>query len=437
MQIGVLERPEERDLLAGFRLRTAAAARNAAWITLAGVAALTLPHHSLTTASEHGLVWLLVGVAALGNTATYLPYFGRLLGRGMWPFYGWTCSLLFFDALVVYASHDVDHEVYLIYIPVLLFAVATLEPLPALGVLIAAIGSTIATIAQAGSLSGDLLVGSSLTFVLVWLLGMFFASAQRREIIETASERARAIQRGRELEELNERTEQLNRRLQRAVASVIRAQERERRRIGRELHDEPVQSLSTASMRLGALQEELARDAGMDSVRTRIGDVRSLLIDVLWEIRKMIVALRPSDLDDLGLVAAVSAFARGRLDEAGVMLEIDARGRREGRLPGEVETALFRIAQEAVTNIARHAHARHAWITFREADGVLQLRVDDDGIGFITNGTPARSNGEGFGLEGMRERASLIGGELAVSSRDGGGTSVRLAVPVAEGAETP
>ena len=419
---------EEQDLLSGFRLRTAAAARNAAWITLAGVAALTLPHHTPQGMSEHTFVWLVLAAAGIGNLATYSPLFRRLLSTRMWPFYAWTCMLLFFDAVVVYASHDVDHEVYLIYIPVLLFAVATLEPLPALGVLLLALATATAAIGRGGNLSRDVVVGSSFSFVVVWFLGLYFATAQRREIVATATERSRAIRRGEELEILNERAERLNQRLQRAVASVIRAQEQERRRIGRELHDEPVQSLSTAAMRLGALEEELGREPALERVRARVADVRDLLIGVLWDIRKMIVALRPSDLDDLGLAPALSAFARARLDEAGVTLELDAHAPR-ARLPEEVETAVFRIGQEAVTNIARHAQARHARITICESAGTLCLTVDDDGIGFGPNGSHPGGNGDGLGLEGMHERAALIGATLAVTSARGAGTSVRLIVP--------
>ena len=432
MKVDALAPREERELLAGFRLRTAEAARNAAWITLIGVAALTLPHHSPTSWTSHSVVWLLLGVAAIANLGTYLPPFASLLRRGVWPFYAWTCLLLLFDALVVYASHDAEHEVYLIYLPVLLFAVTTLEPRWAFAVLCLAIGTAAAGVAASGVLSADVVLGSAFAFAVIWVLGLYFSSAQRREIVETAAQRSRAIARGRELEALNEHADLLNRRLQRAVAGVIRAQEQERRRIGRDLHDEALQSLSAAAMRLGALEERLD-GAGDAALRTGIGAVRDALIDALWEIRKLIVALRPSDLDDLGLVPALSAYARSRLDEAGVVLELETRPRNLRRLPRDFETAVFRIAQEAVNNIARHAQAAHARITIHEVSGVLELRVDDDGVGFSPDRMDERAPGEGLGIEGMTERATLVGGTFEVRSTRGRGTSVLLSVPVSEG----
>lgn len=419
----------ESELLASFRMRTAAAARNAAWITLAGIALLTAPHHEFNDLGAHNLVWLVIGVAAFANTLTYLPHFERLLRRGLWPFYTWIILLLMFDGLVVYVSHDAEHQIYLIYIPVLLFAVTTLEPFAAFGVLVLAAATAVAATTRGSDFSRDAVVGSTSSFVVVWLLGLYFAAEQRREIVQTVAERARAIARGAKLQELNEHAETLNRRLQRAVASVIRAQEQERSRIGRELHDEAVQTLSSASMRLGAIEERIDAGEGDPALLAGVTDVRKMLIDALWEIRKIIVALRPSDLDDLGLVPALSSYARTRLDQAGVALEVEATARAP-RLAGDVETAVFRIAQEAVNNVARHAHAELARLLIQHADGRLRVRVEDDGVGFDVGGTHARANGEGLGLEGMRERAALVGAELGVESRPGAGTVVQVSVPV-------
>ena len=121
--------------------------------------------------SEHAPVWMLLAAGAAGNVVTYHPAFNRLLGRGAWPFYAWTCTLLSFDAVIVYASHDVDHEVYLIYIPVLLFAVATLEPWPAGGVLVLAVGTApdrslelVITLALVGTILGWLRLSSGSIF---------------------------------------------------------------------------------------------------------------------------------------------------------------------------------------------------------------------------------------------------------------------------------
>src|SRR3990170_476716 len=305
----------EREFLVGFRLRTATVARNAAWITLAGIAALTIPHHSPGDLGTHVLVWALLGVAALGNLFTYTPAFGRLVQeahRG-WPFYAWTLLLIVFDAAVVGLSHDARHEVYLIYIPVLLFAVATLEPWAHVPTVVLALGSALGALALSDGLSTDAVVVSSTTFVVVWLLAAYLSREQRHETIERARQEGQATERERELAVLHQRAVSLADELQATVGKVIRAQEEERRRIARELHDEAVQSLSAAAVRIGDLEGHIP--ARQRRLREGLQAARDLLTDSLWEIRKIIVDLRPSGLDDLGLVPALRAYARSHLEE--------------------------------------------------------------------------------------------------------------------------
>jgi signal transduction histidine kinase len=427
-----LETAGERELLAGFRLRTAAIARNAAWITLAGVAALTMTHHSPADLGTHWLVWGLLGAAALTNLGTYLPSFSRVIEQSQrgWPFYAWTPLLLLFDAAIVFFSRDAQHQVYLIYIPVLLFAVTTLEMRAAAGAVLLAIGSALAAIALSEGLSGDVAIGSASSFLVVSLLGAYFSREQRHEIVESAHQRAKAERRGAELNVLHERAAALNSELQATVGKVIRAQEEERRRIGRELHDEAVQLLSAAAVRIGELEEHVPPD--QDGVRAGLSDLRGILTDALWEVRKIIVALRPSDLDDLGLIPALSAYARNRLAEAGVA--VDARLERPTqRLTLDTETAVFRIAQEAVNNIARHAQAQHAIVAFAQRNGTIVLNVQDDGVGFDPAHLHTNGHGEGLGLLGMKERAALLGGKLDLVSTPGAGTTVRVVIPVSGG----
>jgi signal transduction histidine kinase len=418
--------------MAGFRLRTAAIARNAAWITLAGVAALTVPHHSPRDLGAQGFLWALLGAAALVNLGTYLPSFSRFIqqsGRG-WPFYAWTPLLLLFDAAVVFLSHDAQHQVYLIYIPVLLFAVTTLETRAAVGAVLLAIASVLVAIAFSQGLSSDDAIGSSLSFVVVSLLGAYFSREQRNEIAEAAHQKREAVRRGEELAVLHERAAALNDELQATVGKVIRAQEDERRRIGRELHDEAVQLLSAAAVRVGELEEHVSQE--QESVREGLSELRGILTGALWEIRKIIVALRPSDLDDLGLIPALSAYARNRLGEAGVAVQ--ARLERPAqRLTLDAETAVFRIAQEAVNNVARHSQAQHAIVAFAQRNGSVVLSVQDDGIGFDPEHVHTNGHGEGLGLMGMKERAALLGGRLELVSTPGAGTTVRAVIPVITG----
>jgi signal transduction histidine kinase len=421
----------ERELLVGFRLRTVAVARNVAWITLAGVAALTMPHHSPEDVGADWQVWGLLAAAAVGNLGTYMPFFSRWIqrsGRGR-PFYAWTLLLLLFDAAVVFSSHDAQHQVYVIYIPALLFATATLDMRAAAGAVLLAIGTALAGIAGSEGLSADLAIGSSSSFVAVSLLGAYFAREQRGEIVEAAYQKSQAVRRGQELMRLHERTKALNEELQATVGKVIRAQEEERRRIGRELHDEAVQLLSAAAVRVGQIEERVPADQRF--TREGLSGLRDILTDALWEIRKIIAALRPSDLDDLGLIPALSAYARNRLTEAGI--EVEAHLERPARrLSLDAETTVFRIAQEAVNNIVRHAQARHAIVTFAQRNGSAVLSVQDDGLGFDPASVHANGHGDGLGLLGMKERAALLGGQFELVSRPGAGTSVRVSIPVSE-----
>jgi signal transduction histidine kinase len=421
--------PHELERLAGFRLRTAAVARNTAWITLAGIAALTMAHHPPQEVGEHWLVWSVLAAAFAANLATYSPFFSRFIQRSQqeWPFHLWALLLLLFDGAVVYLSKDAQHQVYLIYIPVLLFAVATLDSIVAIAVVGLAIATSLQAIELSEGLSTDVVIGTIASFIVVSLFGAYLSGEQRQEMAESAYQRAEAERSGEELRHLNERARALNDQLQRTVGKVIRAQEEERRRIGRELHDETVQLLSAAAVRVGELEERVPES--LPQLADGLADVRGIITDALWEVRKIIVALRPSDLDDLGLIPALSAYARNRLNEAGVAVEAHLE-RPAYRLDSDVETTVFRIAQEAVNNISRHAAAQHAVIRFSQRNGTLELNVQDDGIGFDPNGVTPNDNGEGLGLLGMKERAALVGGALELVSRPGRGTSVNVRIPL-------
>jgi two-component system, NarL family, sensor histidine kinase DevS len=227
------------------------------------------------------------------------------------------------------------------------------------------------------------------------------------------------------------------------------ARERERERWARELHDETVQGLGVLRMQLAN-----ARDSGdPDELGSAVNDVTEGLQREIMGIRHLITELRPAALDDLGLEAALQALARRA--EAVYGLEVETRvefdaQHVEGRLDAELETTVYRIIQEALNNVSRHAEATSATVTVVEHDGGLEATVADNGKGlppsreepFVRqNGRAEESDSPvpsgGYGLPGMRERAELVGGDLELESSPGQGTTLRLRVPLAGRAETP
>lgn len=213
------------------------------------------------------------------------------------------------------------------------------------------------------------------------------------------------------------------------LSKLITAHEDERRRIARELHDEVSQSLT--GLLMGITATESLRDPA--AVRQRLDALYASTEATLEEVRKLIYDLRPTALDDLGLVSAVRAHARDLLETVGVTLAFDASGFGHRRLNAAVETTVFRVAQEAIANVARHARARSAAVRLTLKDGMLTLVVEDDGVGFDLAGTVGRPDDRRMGILGMQERAALIGGELRIDSRAGHGTRVELTARIREG----
>jgi signal transduction histidine kinase len=204
-----------------------------------------------------------------------------------------------------------------------------------------------------------------------------------------------------------------------AVRRVVAAQELERTRLARELHDETGQALTSILLGLKPL-EQLATTA---EARDAVAHVRDLVVSTLQDVRRLAVELRPSALDDFGLVPALERLAGSWGEHAGVEVDLEARLDDE-RLPGEVETTLYRIVQEALTNIARHADASRVSILLTRKNGGVAAVVEDDGRGF----EPAEA--EGLGLVGMRERVALAGGRLQVETAPGSGTTLVAEVPL-------
>jgi signal transduction histidine kinase len=240
-----------------------------------------------------------------------------------------------------------------------------------------------------------------------------FEVERRRQMSELQAQRLREAQ----------RRESLRGELYRRV---VGAQEAERQRIARELHDETGQSLTAIGMGMRSVETSL--DADRPKALQRLRELEGLVDRSLNELQRLIADLRPSHLDDLGLPAALRWYAGEVQSRTDLSIAVEVSG--EPRpLTGAVNTALFRIAQEALTNVVRHAHATSARVALRYGDKGIDLRVTDDGRGFDPR--PIGRDRPAWGLLGMEERATLFGGRLQLRSHQGEGTQVSVFLPYA------
>lgn len=211
----------------------------------------------------------------------------------------------------------------------------------------------------------------------------------------------------------------------RALASrILTAQEQERVRVSRELHDDTGQALTLLLVRLQLVE----RMSSEPSVRQELADLRELVGETLDGVRRLAVHLGPSVLEDLGLCAALEWLADRVRAEAGLVVDLHLACECADASP-EVAVAIFRVAQEALTNVVRHAHATRVALRLDVDGGSLDLSITDDGTGFAVAEAqehPAAS----VGLFGMAERIALVGGRLDIESAPGGGTRVRAAIPL-------
>jgi two-component system sensor histidine kinase UhpB len=219
--------------------------------------------------------------------------------------------------------------------------------------------------------------------------------------------------------------------LQKMSEQVLAAQEGERKRIARELHDETAQSLTTLLIRLKILEK--ARSAA--EIRGQIQELRELTVQTLEAVRKLAVELRPATLDDLGLVAALEAYTEGYAARIPLKLDFSAEGFDEpqaARLAPQVELVLYRVVQEALTNAAKHANATSVRVTLHRSPRTVVASVADDGCGFDVEDV-MRSHERGLGLFGMQERLALVQGQLLIDSAPHQGTRIEARVPINSG----
>lgn len=219
-----------------------------------------------------------------------------------------------------------------------------------------------------------------------------------------------------------DRAEAAEAELRRLSQRLVRAQEEERRLLSRELHDEVGQKLTALRLGIGGL-ERLAPGAGPEFGQ-QAAETKLLAEETLASVRDLALGLRPSMLDDLGLVPALRWQARDFSRRTGVPARVEAEGDLE-HLPEAVRTCAYRVAQEALTNCARHARARAVRVVVREGSGSLWLKVEDDGAGF----DPSRRAG-GLGLLGIEERVRELGGVVTLASHPGRGTVLDVDLPL-------
>jgi signal transduction histidine kinase len=252
-----------------------------------------------------------------------------------------------------------------------------------------------------------------------------FSSLDLRLLSAFAAQAALAIENATLYEEL-QRKESLRGDL---LRKVITAQEEERKRIARDLHDDTSQALAALMVTMDTATMMTSSDG--EQLKDKLASMKGLAARALEGVHQMIYYLRPSVLDDLGLLSAIKWYAESRLEELGVKVGFESSGT-ETRLPSQTETALFRAVQEAINNIARHAEAENVLIEVYFKGSALVIEVEDDGRGFDVEAVAKLSGqGEGFGLAGMRERIALLDGTLTIQSEPSSGTQVRMEIPLA------
>lgn len=216
---------------------------------------------------------------------------------------------------------------------------------------------------------------------------------------------------------------------------VVAAQEEERKRLARELHDQTGQTLAGLAMGLHSVKAMMEASPGMAG--QRLQELESMSASAVDDLRELIADLRPAQLDDLGLVPALRDMANHVAQRSAMQVQVNASESRR-RLRAQVETILYRLAQEALNNAARHSHAKNVWITLKFSTEAVMLDIRDDGVGFVPEAIiKTQSPRRAWGLLGMQERVTLVGGTLKIESAPGKGTRLVAHIPLIQVEETP
>jgi len=226
-----------------------------------------------------------------------------------------------------------------------------------------------------------------------------------------------------------EQRERVIRRQQKAL-QILHVQEEERKRISRELHDELGQALAAINTHLALVQRECVGDQDAE-LRTGIADVEKVLVGAIERMHSFARALRSAALDDLGLLPALRSYLKDYAERTGLLVRFE-RSAKDAPLNAEQKTALFRIAQESLANVAKHAQATEVVVTLGFAEDKMQLRIKDNGKGFAVKQQRTAVERNRLGLLGMQERARLVNGRCIVQSAPGCGTTVMAEIPLAD-----
>jgi len=228
------------------------------------------------------------------------------------------------------------------------------------------------------------------------------------------------------IEGLNDRLDEIEARGN-LGSRVIKAQEDERRRVAREIHDGPAQSMANIVLRAELCERLLDKDIAL--AKKEINQLKDLVRNSLKDVRKIIYDLRPMALDDLGLLPALKRYFEEFIEQNQIMIKFFSPENNE-RLPNTIEVAIFRVIQEALQNIQKHSGADTVTVLFDIIENNVKLVIKDNGKGFLVNEVFADKNRTGYGLLGMKERVELLNGEFSITSQLKEGTDINIVIPI-------
>lgn len=248
----------------------------------------------------------------------------------------------------------------------------------------------------------------------------------QREIVRRKAGEAAVLKGRRQYQALFLESQVMQKKFRQLTRQILSAQEEERKKISRELHDEVVQTLVGINVELSALGRSAA--VGAHTLKTKIAHTQRIVENSVNAVHRFARELRPAVLDDLGLIPALHAFSKALAARKKFKIQLTAfRG--VELLNAEKRAVLFRVATEALTNVARHAQATEVIIKITEIQGAIRMEIGDNGKSFRVKETLLARNNKRLGLVGMRERIEMIGGRLAIESAPGRGTTVRAEIP--------
>lgn len=208
---------------------------------------------------------------------------------------------------------------------------------------------------------------------------------------------------------------------------IIQAQEEERKRVAREIHDGPAQSMANVVLRTEVCEKLLESD--QEAAKKELRELRETVKISLQDVRRIIFDLRPMALDDLGLIPALTRYLETLKERHNLAFEIKCQGKRK-RLNSIVEVAIYRVVQEAVMNTIKHARASKVVVKLDMGQQNIAVAIVDDGVGFAAEGYMASPRADSYGLQGMKERLEILGGQLSVKSDPGCGTEILAILPL-------